>query len=46
MLMYRDVAVHERRSDFGRHRADYALRDFHPAWLDIPSGRLTHQDSP
>ncbi|MFT6863486.1 MAG: alkaline phosphatase D [Akkermansiaceae bacterium] len=35
MLMYGDVAVQDRRNDFGMHRADYAMRDFHPAWQNI-----------
>ena len=35
MLMYGDVAVQDRRNDLGMHRADYAMRDFHPAWQDI-----------
>jgi len=37
MLMYGDVAVQDRRNNFGMHRADYALRDFHPAWQDLVS---------
>jgi len=35
MLMYGDVAVQDRRNHFGMHRADYAMRDFHPAWQNI-----------
>ncbi|MFZ9935795.1 MAG: alkaline phosphatase D family protein [Luteolibacter sp.] len=35
MLMYGDIAVQDRMTDFGMHRADYALRDFHPAWRDL-----------
>lgn len=35
MLMYGDVAVQDRRNDLGMHRADYAMRDLHPAWQDI-----------
>lgn len=35
MLMYGDVAVQDRRNDLGMHRADYALRDFHPSWREI-----------
>jgi alkaline phosphatase D len=35
MLMYGDVAVQDRRNDLGMHRADYAMRDFHPAWQKL-----------
>lgn len=35
MLMYGDVAVQDRRNNLGMHRADYALRDFHPAWRKL-----------
>jgi alkaline phosphatase D len=35
MLIYGDVAVQDRRADLGMHRADYALRDFHPAWQKL-----------
>lgn len=35
VLMYGDVAVQDRRTDLGMHRADYALRDFHPAWQQL-----------
>lgn len=37
MLVYGDVAVQDRRNNFGMHRADYALRDFHPAWQNLVS---------
>ena len=37
MLMYGDIAVQDRRTDLGMHRADYALRDFHPAWNQLVS---------
>lgn len=37
MLMYGDIAVQDRRADLGMHRADYALRDFHPAWNQLVS---------
>jgi alkaline phosphatase D len=37
MLLYGDIAVQDRRNDLGMHRADYALRDFHPAWRNIAS---------
>jgi len=36
-LNYGDIAVQDRRADFGMQRADYALRDFHPAWANIVS---------
>jgi len=32
MLILGDVAVQDRDNDIGLHRADYLLRDFHPAW--------------
>jgi alkaline phosphatase D len=35
MLMYGDVAVQDRRNHLGMHRADYAMRDFHPAWRKL-----------
>jgi len=37
ILMYGDVAVQDRKNDFGMCRADYALRDFHPAWRNLVS---------
>lgn len=35
MLMYGDIAVQDRNNDLGMHRADYALRDFHPTWRNL-----------
>jgi alkaline phosphatase D len=35
ILLYGDVAVQDRKSDFAMHRADYALREFHPAWQNM-----------
>lgn len=35
MLIYGDVAVQDRRNNLGLVRADYALRDFHPAWQKV-----------
>jgi len=35
ILLYGDVAVQDRKSNFAMHRADYALRDFHPAWQNM-----------
>ncbi len=35
MLMYGDVAVQDRNNNLGMHRADYALRDFHPTWQNL-----------
>lgn len=35
MLLYGDIAVQDRKSNFAMHRADYALRDFHPAWQKL-----------
>jgi alkaline phosphatase D len=37
MLMYGDVAVQDRNNHLGMHRADYALRDLHPAWQNLVS---------
>lgn len=39
LLLYGDVAVQDRGVHLGLHRADYALRDFHPAWRKL-AGRL------
>jgi alkaline phosphatase D len=36
-LNYGDIAVQDRQANFGMQRADYALRDFHPAWKNIVS---------
>ena len=35
MLFYGDIAVQDRDNHLGLHRADYLLRDFHPAWQRI-----------
>ena len=35
MLIYGDIAVQDRREHLGLHRADYLLRDLHPAWNDL-----------
>ncbi|OQB82635.1 MAG: PhoD-like phosphatase [Planctomycetes bacterium ADurb.Bin126] len=32
LLVYGDIAVQDRDAHLGLHRADYLLRDFHPAW--------------
>lgn len=32
LLLYGDIAVQDRDGHLGLHRADYLLRDFHPAW--------------
>lgn len=32
LLIYGDIAVQDRKNHFGMHRADYLLRDMHPAW--------------
>ncbi len=37
MLIYGDIAVQDRGRHVGLHRADYALREFHPAWKDLAS---------
>lgn len=36
-LNYGDIAVQDREANFELQRADYALRDFHPAWKNIVS---------
>ena len=36
-LNYGDIAVQDRHDNFNMQRADYALRDFHPAYRDIVS---------
>jgi len=35
LLLYGDIAVQDRDNHLGLHRADYLLRDFHPAWQKI-----------
>jgi alkaline phosphatase D len=35
LLVYGDIAVQDRDNHLGLHRADYLLRDFHPAWQRI-----------
>lgn len=35
LLLGGDVAVSDRNNHLGRHRADYLLRDFYPAWRDL-----------
>lgn len=35
MLLYGDIAAADRRNRFGLHRADYLLRDLHPAWQGL-----------
>ena len=35
LLLYGDIAVQDRDNHLGLHRADYLLRDFHPAWQRI-----------
>ncbi len=35
LLIYGDIAVQDRDNHLGLHRADYLLRDFHPAWQQI-----------
>jgi alkaline phosphatase D len=37
MLLGGDIAVQDRNNDLGMHRADYLLRDFHPAWQSLVS---------
>ncbi len=37
MLLCGDIAVQDRNNHLGLHRADYLLRDFHPAWRDLVS---------
>lgn len=35
MLLIGDIAVQDRNNHLGLHRADYLLRDFHPAWRNL-----------
>ena len=35
MLLLGDVAVQDRLSDFGKHRADYLARDMYPGWQKL-----------
>ena len=35
MLLLGDIAVQDRENHIGLHRADYLLRDFHPAWQNF-----------
>jgi len=35
LLLGGDIAVQDRNNELGMHRADYLLRDFHPAWQDL-----------
>ena len=37
MLLGGDIAVQDRRNHTGLHRADYFLRDLHPAWKNLVS---------
>ncbi|UCG47342.1 MAG: alkaline phosphatase D family protein [Phycisphaerales bacterium] len=35
MLLYGDIAVQDKRNHLGKHRADYQVRDFFPAWRSL-----------
>jgi len=35
LLLYGDIAVQDKWNHFGKHRADYQLRDFFPAWRSL-----------
>lgn len=35
LLLLGDIAVQDRNAHLGRHRADYLLRDFYPAWRQL-----------
>ncbi|MFW5878166.1 MAG: hypothetical protein ACOCUP_03520 [bacterium] len=37
LLLGGDIAAQDRRNHIGLHRADYLLRDFHPAWSSMVS---------
>ncbi len=37
LLLGGDIAAQDRRNHIGLHRADYLLRDFHPAWKNMVS---------
>lgn len=37
LLLLGDIAVQDRENHLGLHRADYFMRDLHPAWQDFSS---------
>jgi len=38
MLLIGDIAVQDRENHIGKHRADYLMRDFQPAWRNFVCG--------
>ena len=37
MLIYGDIAAQDKNNHLGRHRSDYQVRDFYPAWQSLSS---------
>ncbi len=37
LLMYGDVAAQDKDNHLGKHRSDYQIRDFYPAWKSLSS---------
>jgi len=37
MLMYGDLGAQDKNNHFGKHRCDYQIRDFFPAWQSLSS---------
>ncbi len=37
LLMYGDIAAQDKNNHLGKHRADYQVRDFYPAWQSLSS---------
>ncbi len=37
LLMYGDIAAQDKNNHLGRHRSDYQVRDFFPAWQGLSS---------
>jgi alkaline phosphatase D len=35
MLMYGDLGAQDKNNHFGKHRSDYQIRDFYPAWQSL-----------
>ena len=41
-LMYGDVGAQDKRNHFGKHRSDYQIRDFFPAWRSLSASIPTY----
>jgi len=37
MLLYGDIAAQDKTNHLGKHRSDYQVRDFYPAWQSLSS---------